>query len=71
MKPVPADYFRTGVFANPRPGELLNAYTCRVCGTRFKTWARFRAHREEEGADANDHRAHDAAGPATRAVAGG
>jgi hypothetical protein len=44
---VPDDYFRTGVFANARPGELLGSYTCVECAVRSVTWEAFRAHRAE------------------------
>ena len=42
-KPLPADYFTTGVFA-PAGAELLRAYTCVGCGHRSATWTAFRAH---------------------------
>jgi hypothetical protein len=46
VRAMPAAYFRTGVFANTRPGELFQTFTCLACEARLKTWALFRQHRE-------------------------
>lgn len=47
MRPVAAGYFSGPVFAPAASGELFRRYTCHSCGTRLKTWAHFRAHRED------------------------
>ena len=57
-KNLPADYFSTGVWAPDAPLRFRH-YTCNVCGSRMKTWEKFREHRraadckplDQQGAD--------------------
>lgn len=44
VRPVPADHFRTGVWAAAGPLRLRH-HTCTQCGHRSATWVAFQAHR--------------------------